>query len=533
MGLNLLAIILTLILTVLLIGVQADEYHSSGSEWRARRSTRAASGEQLAEFWNFDAQHRLLHQLSVRHNHNIAKNVILFLGDGMSVATLAASRMYLGQLQGHTGEESRLFFEDFPYTGLAKTYCVDKQVADSACTATAYLTGVKANYATIGVTAAVKRYNCTSARDTATHVDSLAAWAQKTGKGTGFVTTARVTHASPAGVYAHTANRDWESDADVVKSKENPKMCQDIASQLINSDPGRKLKVILGGGRNKLLPKGMVDEQGSKGERIDGVNLIHEWMVQKKRRPSAYVSDRKGLMGVDTNSTEYLLGLFAPDHMDYNLEAQHEEQPSLAEMTVAAIEMLSKEKRGYFLFVEGARIDMAHHKAKAHLALDETVQFAEAVRMATELTNARDTLIVVTSDHSHTMTISGYAERGNNILDFNSQRSNVDNLPYTTLMYANGPGAMPRANFTDAQRLSQMNPTVNDFVYPAHVPLKDETHGGDDVAVFANGPWAHLFVGMYEQNLIPHAIGYASCIGEGLTACRRPLATYSTYRRKH
>ncbi|XP_055706981.1 membrane-bound alkaline phosphatase-like [Phlebotomus papatasi] len=518
-----------IILPFILI-IQADEYHSSGSEWKTRKTRATNNGELLADFWNFDAQHRLLHQLSIRPNHNIAKNVIFFLGDGMSVATLAASRMYLGQLQGQSGEESRLFFEDFPYTGLAKTYCVDMQVADSACTATAYLTGVKANYGTLGVTAAVKRFNCSSSQDPANHVNSLATWAQRAGKGTGVVTTARVTHASPAGVYAHTANRDWESDADVTKANENPKMCQDIASQLINNDPGRKLKVIMGGGRNKFLPKGTVDEQGSKGERVDGVNLVHEWLLQKKRRPAAYVSDRKGLMNVDFNNTEYLLGLFSPDHMDFNLEAKHEEQPSLAEMTTAAIEMLSKEKRGYFLFVEGARIDMAHHKSKAHLALDETVQFAEAVRLATELTNSRDTLIIVTADHSHTMTISGYAQRGNNILDFNTQKSNVDNLPYTTLMYANGPGATTRTNFTDPEKLAKMDPTTNNFVYPGHVPLKDETHGGDDVAVFANGPWAHLFVGLYEQNLIPHAIAYASCIGDGLSACRR---TSATYRRKH
>lgn len=93
---------------------------ASGSEWKTRKTRATNNGELLADFWNFDAQHRLLHQLSIRPNHNIAKNVIFFLGDGMSVATLAASRMYLGQLQGQTGEESRLFFEDFPYTGLAK-----------------------------------------------------------------------------------------------------------------------------------------------------------------------------------------------------------------------------------------------------------------------------------------------------------------------------------------------------------------------------------------------------------------------------
>ncbi|XP_055689474.1 membrane-bound alkaline phosphatase-like [Lutzomyia longipalpis] len=520
---------LGIILLAFLPATLSDEFHPSGSEGKTRSTRATNTAEELADYWNFDAQHRLLHQLTIRPNHNVAKNVIFFLGDGMSIATLAASRMYLGQLQGHTGEESRLFFEDFPYTGLAKTYCVDKQIPDSACTATAYLGGVKANYATIGVTAAVKRYECEKGQDAANHVNSIAAWAQKAGKGTGLVTTARVTHASPAGVYAHTAYREWESDAIVEKSGKDPKTCQDIASQLINNETGRKLKVIMGGGRKKFLPKGMQDEDGEEGERIDGVNLIDEWKLKKKHRSAAYVYDRDGLLSVDTNNTSYLLGLFASEHMKYSLEADHEKEPSLAEMTKTAIEMLSKEKRGFFLFVEGAKIDMGHHRARAHLALDETVQFAEAIRVATELTNSRDTLIVVTADHSHTMSIAGYADRGNDILDFSTSKSDVDNELYTTLSYANGPGAMSRENFTEILQRGTVDPRSKDYTYAGTVPMKNETHGGDDVAVFANGPWAHLFGGLYEQNLIPHIIGYAACIGNGLTACKRS----SMYRPKN
>ncbi|KAG4070309.1 hypothetical protein HA402_010928 [Bradysia odoriphaga] len=85
-------------------------------------------------------------------------------------------------------------------------------------------------------------------------------------------------------------------------------------------------------------------------------------------------------------------------------------------MTEAVIKMLSKNKNGFFLFVEGGRIDHAHHSTQSRKALDETVQLAEAVRVATELTDSSDTLIVTTSDHSHTMTMSGYSSRENDIL---------------------------------------------------------------------------------------------------------------------
>ncbi|TMW39322.1 hypothetical protein DOY81_015599, partial [Sarcophaga bullata] len=103
--------------------------------------------------------------------------------------------------------------DKFPYVGLSKTYCANGQVPDSACTATAYLCGVKANVVTIGVSAAVEFNNCSMSMDPANHVSSIAAWAKKAGKSTGFVTTTTLTHASPAGMYAHTANRFWECDA--------------------------------------------------------------------------------------------------------------------------------------------------------------------------------------------------------------------------------------------------------------------------------------------------------------------------------
>lgn len=124
--------------------------------------------------------------------------------------------------------------------------------------------------------------------------------------------------------------------------------------------------------------------------------------------------------------------------MKGNSLADHKLQPTLAEMTRKAIEVLKKEKNGFFLFVESGLIDFGHHNLMAKVAMDETVELSKAVQQAVDLTSEDDTLIVVTSDHSHTMTMSGYPTRGNDISDLSGSMG-TDNLPYMTLSYANGP----------------------------------------------------------------------------------------------
>lgn len=246
-------------------------------------------------------------------------------------------------------------------------------MADSACSATAYLCGVKANYGTIGVSAHVPLGDCHAGSKSEYHVDSLLAWAQKVGKGTGIVTTTRITHASPSASYAHVANRNWECDSDLMKDCAHNSY-QDIASQLVYNEPGRNFNVILGGGRKKFLPTNETDDDNVQGQRLDGINLIEEWKHIKKGQRAQYISKKKGLSELDTNETDYVLGLFHSSHMSYNLDVDHDKEPSVAEMTVAAIRLLQAKEKGYVLFVEGGRIDHAHHENKARKALDETVQ---------------------------------------------------------------------------------------------------------------------------------------------------------------
>lgn len=477
-------------------------------------------GMDTAKFWLQDAQAGLKDKLQTDINTNKAKNIIFFLGDGMSIDTVTAGRIFKGQLEGKLGERSKLAFDKFPFVGLSKTFCVDKQVADSACTATAYLCGVKANFATIGVTANVTLNDCMAGQDPANQVESIAAWAQKAKKSTGLVTTTTVTNASPAGVYAHVGQRDYESDLQVLQHNQDPKICKDIADQLVNGNVGKKLNVVLGGGTRRFLPNGTLDFHENSGERLDGRNLIKEWLESKKGVAQT-VFNRDQLLAVDYDKTDYLLGLFAPKEMAYKTDADPKEDPSLEEMTQAAIEVVKKNKNGYFLFIEGGRIDHGHHETLAHKALMETVEFSKAIQKAVEITDPSETLIVVTSDHGHTITMSGYPTIGNNILGLNTDKSDVDGLPYTTLSYANGPSYYK--NFNDGKTrldLSNVNVLDKEFKYPSTVPMTDETHDGGDVAIFAHGPWAHLFSGVVEQNIIPHIMAYAACIGDGLTMCQ-------------
>lgn len=463
------------------------------------------------ESWLRNAKENIKLKLSQKLNQNKAKNIILFLGDGMSNPTITAARFFKQQREHN---KDSLSFEKFPFLGLSKTYCADAQIADSACSATAYLGGVKANIETIGVSSNVKLNDCVAAKKKENQVESIAAWAQSKGMSTGIVTTTTVTDASPAGVYSHTSHRNFRSDFDIRAANKSTDECEDIAKQLIFNEPGRNLNVILGGGRESFLPNTTKD-----GNRLDNMDLIKHWK-QSKSANANYVTDRTSLLNVDVSKTEYLLGLFHKSDLSYHLDRMDEE-PSLEEMMEVAIKILQKNKNGFFLFVEGGLIDRAHHDNLAFKAFDETIEFSNAIQKAVDMTDEQNTLLVVTADHAHVMSMSGYSDINNPITGISNEYA-TDKLPYMTISYANGPSAGLYSNNGQRDDLRLVaNIGKKDFKYPSLVPLKSETHGGDDVAVFARGPWAHLFSGVIEQNDIPVFMGYAGCIGNGLTSCLR------------
>jgi alkaline phosphatase len=485
-----------------------------------------------------------------------AKNIILFVGDGMSLTTVAASRIYEAQLKGRSGEENQLSFETMPYTGLSKTYNTDSQTPDSAGTMSAMITGVKTRMGMLSVDQTSFRGNCKQSK-TATLMTAVEL-AEMAGLSTGVVTTTGITHATPGATYAHVPERNWENDTEL-SAEDKAAGCRDIAQQFVDFNLGDGIEVALGGGRQHFLAAGADDPEYQEyfGARLDGRNLIAEW--QKKSAGSDFVWNKAQLEALDLKKTKHLLGLFEPGHMNFESERSKDRagEPSLAEMTRTAITVLKNNPNGFFLMVEGGRIDHAHHSGNAFRAVSETVAFSNAVRMAMEMTSDKDTLIIVTADHSHTMTFAGYPTRGNPILGkvvgasgegpSNGFALDAAGMPYTTLGYANGPGYV---GATDQQPegikkyphqvsgvqtasgrpdLRDINTEDHDFMQEAAIPLGSETHGGDDVGIWARGPGANAVRGTVEQNVIFHYLTQANprlrkviC---SLSACKNSVPT--------
>ncbi|XP_063060386.1 alkaline phosphatase, tissue-nonspecific isozyme [Engraulis encrasicolus] len=482
-------------------------------------STLAAVEEENPEFWRSMARDDLNAALNRKLNTNVAKNIMLFLGDGMGVTTITAARILKGQLQNRTGEETVMTMDTFPYVGLAKVYTVDFQIPDSAGTATAYLCGVKSNLNVVGLSAAARNGICKTQKGN--EVTSILKWAKDAGKSVGVVTTTRVQHATPAASYAHSASRTWYSDSDLPPNAQS-QGCNDISHQLLHNTD---IDVIIGGGRKYMTPKGFADPEyptdaASNGQRSDNRNLISEWLNMKEGKVARYVWNRTDFDAVDPENTDYLMALFEPGDLRFEAERDPALDPSLTETTEKAIRILRKNPKGFFLLVEGGRIDQGHHASRASMALQEAVTLDEAVAKGLELTNEEETLTLVTADHSHALSFNGYPFRGNSILG-KSPLYGRDLLPYTTLMYGNGPGFKIVNN--KRPDIRKVNTKDKNYVQLSAVPLDKETHGGEDVCVFARGPMSHLLVGVHEQSYLPHAMAYAACIGQDTRHCAQAL----------
>ncbi len=446
-----------------------------------------------------------------------AKNVIIFIGDGMGISTITAARIYAGQKQGVDGESYKLAMETLPHMALSRTYSHDYQVADSASTATAIVAGVKTRSRVLGLRSGTVVGDCASQQGQGT--DTLFELAERQGLATGIISTARITHATPAAAYAKSASRGWENDTRIGDSD-----CKDIARQLVEWPEGDGFEVAMGGGRIHFLTNETFDPEynTSTGLRGDELDLTAEWAAKSDSHKVIHT-------GADFDATDFasdarVLGLFEPSHMQYELDRADDpgSEPSLAELTSAAITRLSREDKGFVLMVEGGRIDHAHHGVNAARALGDTEAFDRAVAAALEMTDASETLIIVTADHSHTMTIAGYPRRNNPILgtvvlETGDIARGDDGLPYTTLGYANGAsGCRPGADGSGCLRadLSEVDTTAKDFKQQSLIAMSSETHAGEDVAIFAGGPGAELVRGVMDQNEIFHVMGYASGLVE-------------------
>ncbi len=490
----------------------------------------AIPDKQLNSPWFADAQ-RVMTQRLERQTTGTARNVILFIGDGMGVSTLTAARILAGQQNGMPGEEGYLSFEHFPYTSLVKTYNVDAQTPDSAGTMTAIISGIKTDAGVIGVDEDVIRGECSTLAGN--EVITALELAELKGMATGIVSTAHITHATPAATYAKSADRNWEDVSDMPEDAVAAG-CEDIASQLINFEKNLEarfsevdvdgMEVAFGGGRRHFLPRDAAANSADsaseiEGDRTDGRHLIDEWQALYPR--GGYVFDAAGFNALD-DSTLPVLGLFNESHMHYEADRGNDiaGEPSLTEMTQKAVELLKQDEDGFFLIVESGRIDHAHHAGNAYNALNDAIELSRAVKAAQDATDPANTLILVTADHGHVFTIAGYPKRGNPILGKvvavgDSEPSLADDgMPYTTLGYSNGlgfrdPGAQTDADATGRQDLNSVDTQAPGFHQEALVPLGSETHAAEDVALHATGPGAFRVNGVIEQNVIFHVIDRA------------------------
>ncbi|KAH8324333.1 hypothetical protein KR074_005406 [Drosophila pseudoananassae] len=456
--------------------------------------------------------------VSREFNRRRAKNVILFVGDGMGPNTVTAARIYGFK------EEGLLTWENFPHMGLLKTYCADKQVPDSFSTATALFGGVKVNYETGGVDANVPLGNCTASQDEDHHVQTILKWAQVDGMRTGFVTTTRVTHATPAALYAHVPDRRWECETGM-KPEDRAQGCMDIARQLIEKPTGQKINVIMGGGRQMLMSNvtdsaaDPVDTWASKSG--DGRDLIRDWRQLKEAEgvSHAVVQNNRELWNLNGDNTDCVLGIFANGHLMYDHERDRSESgmPSLSNMTLKAMEVLGNSDKGFLLVVEAGLIDQAHHRGKARKALHEVLELNTAVESTLNFLKSTDrldeTLVIVTADHSHSLTINGHPERGASILGL-AGKSKTENTPYTTLTY----GTSYQGFQVDPETQKRKNPTEEDitdweYTQQAAINTDENLHGGSDVTIHAEGAMSYLFHGVHEQSYVAHAISYALRIG--------------------
>jgi alkaline phosphatase len=301
-----------------------------------------------------------------------ARSVILLISDGMGAGHQFLAERYADEVLG-----TETYISTMPYAAYTSTLTVNNSITDSAPAGSSLHAGGRYRNGVINVDEnAMTRFTIGHA-------------AQQAGKSVGIVSTARITHATPASVYASVPERDMENE---------------IAVQLLEFAP----QVALGGGIRHFLPA------DNGGRREDGRDLVTEFT------DAGYTVVRTGseLNAVDLANTDNLLGLFTRSHMSYEIDRIQQEldEPSLAEMTAAALAILSRDEDGFFLSVEGARIDHASHGNDSVGVLHDQLAFEEAVRVALEYQAAHpDTLVIVTADHD----CGGLVLGRDNIFSFN------------------------------------------------------------------------------------------------------------------
>jgi alkaline phosphatase len=275
-------------------------------------------------------------------SYGAPKNIIFMIGDGMGFEQVKAAGMYLN------GEPGTLSFESLPYKGEVTTRSANNSATDSAAAATAYATGVKVNNEVIS-----RAYP-----GNGSELETLLEYFKVRGKSTGLVTTVYITHATPAAFGAHNIDRDNLSQ---------------IANDYLNKT---RPNVLFGGGGS---------DNGVTVSAFQNAGYI-------------VVTNRDQMQTLDTDLVTMVSGQFADGYL--NNEPNMGEQPHLSEMAVTALDILDNNPEGFFVMIEGGKIDEAGHANNRDNNILETVEFANTVQKVLDWAQGRDdTLIIVTADH--------------------------------------------------------------------------------------------------------------------------------------
>ena len=315
----------------------------------------------------------------------VAKNVILFIGDGFSIGHRTAARILSRSVEGgkYTG---KLAVDDMPYMALLSTQGTDSIITDSANAAHAYTTGHKSCVNALGV-------YCSRATSTLDHpkVETITSLAKRRGMAVGAVTNSEIEDATPAAMVAHTRRRSDYND---------------IVKMFYDS----KIDVMMGGGSPNFLPK---STPGSK--RADDVDYIDRF---KQADYKIAITKTEMLAAANDVKTTKLLGLYNTGNVDGALDlkflkkgsvAKFPDQPDVPEEMAAALKVLSRNKNGFVLMVESARFDKYSHSLDPERSIYDTIMLDSAVKQAKEWAkaNGNNTLILVTADHSHAVSVVG------------------------------------------------------------------------------------------------------------------------------
>ena len=285
--------------------------------------------------------------------------IIMLIGDGMGINQVGSASIYARKVSGKS-----LAIDSIQTRGTTTTYSASSGVTDSAAAATALYTGHKANNGAINILPdKAKAYTIGEA-------------AKKAGMAVGFITTARITDATPAGIYGHVPDRKMENL---------------LADQLVEFMPD----VAMGGSLRHFIPKGE-----KKSKREDDKNLVEAM----KTKGYTYVAHAANLKAVDLAKCEKLFGLFAMSNMAYDIDRQNDAklgaQPTIADMTRATLAIVARNPKGFFVMIEGGRIDHACHTHDLKASIEDTIAFDAAVEAALDFQKSHpDVLVLVTADH--------------------------------------------------------------------------------------------------------------------------------------